>query len=272
MVSHTDGSGSTGFEELQLPTLTALIGRVEAWHPDGDPVARIMAAVEVAESLGDVADHLVGHFVDAARAGGASWAQIGVGLGVSKQAVQQRFVPREPATVADFAPHKQRFSRFTQRSLHVVKAAGEVAAGTGGTAVGPMHILVGLFAEPEGLAVRAMVALGASPDEVRALAVAELPPVDPMAGQDGGALPFTAEGRKVFDLSVREALALGHNYVGTEHLLLALLAEDESETARLLSGFGVTRERFLEEFHQIMAEHMSRSKNLLGGRKAPKEQ
>src|SRR5689334_11091919 len=92
----------TDSAQVRIPTLTALIQQVESIHPDGDPVVRVMDAVVTASGLTDVADHLIGHFVDAARAAGASWAQIGEGLGVSKQAVQQRFVPREPGTVADF--------------------------------------------------------------------------------------------------------------------------------------------------------------------------
>ncbi len=176
--------------------------------------------------------------------------------------MQQRFVPREPGTVADFEhsftlASKGRFGRFTDRAKHCVHAAEDIARAAANTEVGPIHILLGLFAEPEGLAIRGMTELGAVPEEVRLAAFAELPPVGP--GVDGP-IPFRAEGKKALDLAVREALRLGHNYVGTEHMLLALLVEDQSPTARVLGGFGITHERFTAEVDRLLRDIMARLK------------
>jgi hypothetical protein len=248
---------------LPLPTLNALIQQVEALHPDTDPITHLADAVVTANELTEHADHLVGHFVDAARAAGASWAQIGEGLGVSKQAVQQRFVPREPGTMADFEhsftlPSKGRFHRYTDRAKHCVTAAEEIARSAANSEVGPVHLLVGLFVEPEALAYRALEDLGtASPEGIRQAAVAALPPAGPDVQ---GPIPFRTEGKKILDLAVREALRLGHNYVGTEHLLLALLVETDSPTSTLLGGFDVTYGRFTGEFDRLMREHLARQK------------
>src|SRR5689334_20968075 len=119
----------------ELPSLPALIARIESGHPASDPLGRLAEAVETAAAVSALADHLVGHFVDAARAASASWAQIGDALGVSKQAVQQRFVPREPATVADFDIDVRRFSRFTDRCVKCVLAAEKTARTAGADAV-----------------------------------------------------------------------------------------------------------------------------------------
>jgi hypothetical protein len=218
-----------------------------------------MDAVVTASAVTDLADHLVGHFVDAARAAGASWSQIGEALGVSKQAVQQRFVPKEPGTVADFEhsftlKDKGRFSRFTDRSKNCVLAAEDIARAAGGNEVGSLHILLGLYAEPEGFAIRAMSLLGADTEAIRVAAVGTLPSAG--SGVDGP-IPFRTEGKKVLDLAVREALRLGHNYVGTEHLLLALLAEEQSQTAELLAAHGVDYDAVSSEFDRLLAEHLA---------------
>jgi hypothetical protein len=247
-----------------FPTLPALIAGIEAGHPASDPLGRLADAVETGAAVTALADHLVGHFVDAARAAGASWAQIGVALGVTKQAVQQRFVPRDPATVADF--DLVRFSRFTQRCKRSVMDAGKIAVATGSADVTPMHLLIGLFAAPHSIAVRALADGGADPDRVRAAAVETLPaaPGDgafPSISEEQTAsvesLPFTPAARKVFDLAVRAALSLGHNYIGTEHLLLALVNDPESETARLLASFDITPEGLSTSVQRLLAEFLA---------------
>jgi ATP-dependent Clp protease ATP-binding subunit ClpA len=102
--------------------------------------------------------------------------------------------------------------------------------------VRPAHLVLGLLAEPEGLAAKAIVADGVTLDAVRTAAVATLP-----AGVDDAPalVPFGTEARKVLELTFREALRLMHNYIGTEHILLALL-ECESEDG-LLASLGVTK-------------------------------
>src|SRR5262245_40325816 len=106
----------------RLPArLDDLIDFVRDVHPDGDPLMRLGDAVAVSSQLGELADHLIGHFVDQARRAGASWTQIGAEMGVTKQAVQQRFVTNA-ATDADELD-TGRFRRFTPRARYVVEQA-----------------------------------------------------------------------------------------------------------------------------------------------------
>jgi predicted transcriptional regulator len=104
--------------------LDDLITLVKTRHPDGDALERLGDAVAVGEHLGEVADHLIGHFVDQARRAGASWTDIGKHMGVTKQAVQKRFVPRaEGAGARDFA-------RFTDKARRAVVEAQAAARRT----------------------------------------------------------------------------------------------------------------------------------------------
>src|SRR5919198_1221261 len=99
----------------RLPArLDDLIAYVKAQHADGSPLDHLSAAVGAADQLGDLADHLIGHFVDQARRAGASWTEIGQSMGVSKQAAQKRFVPREGAEPRSSAGSL--FGRFTDRA------------------------------------------------------------------------------------------------------------------------------------------------------------
>ena len=205
------------------PRLDDLIAGVETAHDD--PLDRVATAVLVAETLDDTADHLIGHFVDRARRAGASWTDIGRSMGVSKQAVQKRFVAKEPA---------QDFTRFTPRARNVVVAAQNEARTAGNAEIRPEHLALGLLAEPEGLAVRALAAQKITTEAVRQAATAALPPrVDEVPAL----IPFDTAAKKGLELTFREALRLGHDYVGTEHVLLALLELEGG--SGVLSGLGV---------------------------------
>jgi Clp amino terminal domain, pathogenicity island component len=207
------------------PRLDDLIAGVEGAH--SDPLDRVAGAVLVGEALGDTADHLIGHFVDRARRAGASWTDIGRSMGVSKQAVQKRFVPKEPA---------QDFTRFTPRARNAVVAAQNEARAASNREIRPEHLVLGLLAEPQGLAVLTLADQGVTVDALRDAATAALPP----AADDVPALiPFDGRAKKALELTFREALRLGHDFVGTEHILLALL-EVEGGTG-LLSGLGVEK-------------------------------
>src|SRR3954452_12586415 len=126
-----------------------------------DELEQLSDAVLVAQHLGTVADHLIGHFVDQARRSGASWTDIGRSMGVTKQAAQKRFVPKE-ALDPD-----QGFTRFTTRARAVVVAAQEEARTAGNTEIVPAHLVLGLLTQPEGLAAKAILAQGVSLDAVR---------------------------------------------------------------------------------------------------------
>jgi hypothetical protein len=213
--------------------LDDLIETIKKVHPDA--LDQLSSAVLAADHLGEVADHLIGHFVDQARRSGASWTEIGRSMGVTKQAAQKRFVPKDPGEPSDLDP-SQGFSRFTPRARNVVVTAQNEARAASNAEIGTGHLVLGLLAEPEGLAARAIVDRGLTLDAVRAAAAATLPPP---AAELPALVPFDARAKKALELTFREALRLGHNYVGTEHILLALL-EQEGEDG-LLSGLGLDK-------------------------------
>ena len=210
--------------------LDDLIDAITKVHSDA--LDRLTDAVLAAEHLGDVADHLIGHFVDQARRSGASWTDIGRSMGVTKQAAQKRFVPK--GTGDDDPGSGDGFSRFTTRARNVVVSSQDEAREAGSHQIRPEHLVLGLLAEPEALAARALVAQRVELDAVRQAAAAALPPAD---GEAPDLVPFDPDARKVLELTFRQALRLGHNYVGTEHLLLALL--DVENGSGVLSGLGV---------------------------------
>ena len=212
--------------------LDDLIAAIEQVHTDA--LEQLSDAVLAADHLGEVADHLIGHFVDRARRSGASWSDIGRSMGVSKQAAQKRFVPKAES---DLDP-SQGFSRFTARARNVVVAAQEEARAAGNTTITPGHLVLGLLSEPEGLGAKAIDAQGVPAETVRRTALATLPPA---GGDVPDLIPFDAQAQKALELTFRQALRLGHNYVGTEHILLALL--DLEDGTGVLAGLGVDRAR-----------------------------
>src|SRR4051794_23858585 len=124
-----------------------LIHHVTGLHPDGDPLVRLSDAVSVSERVGDVADQLVNHFVNAARDAGATWAEIGKSMGVTRQAVQKRFVPK-PAELHPLDAAS--YSKFTPRAQAVVVAGQEEARAARHNYVGTEHLVLGLLSQPEG--------------------------------------------------------------------------------------------------------------------------
>jgi hypothetical protein len=218
---------------LQPARLDDLIAAIKGVHDD--VLEQLQDAVIAADHLGEVADHLVGHFVDQARRSGASWTEIGRSMGVTKQAAQKRFVPKGPSEVGDLDPD-QGFGRFTTRARNVVVQAQNEAHAAGNHEIGTPHLVLGLVHDPQGLAAVAIEGVGATLDAVRAAARAALP-----ASTKGtpALIPFDSAAKKALELTFREALRLGHNYVGTEHILLALLEVEDG--AGPLSSAGVDK-------------------------------
>jgi Clp amino terminal domain, pathogenicity island component len=214
--------------------LDDLLALVRSSTAGDDPLEHLAQAVLLADRLGELSDHLVGHFVDQARRSGASWTDIGRSLGVSKQAAQQRFVAR--ALVDADTLTEGRFSRFTPRVRTALVRSAAHARDAGAPSVGPDHVLLGVLDDPGSLAVRALEAAGAPAASLRErLAVA------PATRREGDEhLPFTADAKLLLDRTLREALRLGHNYVGTEHVLLALL-DDDGPAGNALRDAGVQR-------------------------------
>ena len=130
---------------------------------------------------------------------------------------------------------KDMFTRFTDRARRVVVLAQDEARDLGHDSVGTEHLLLGLLSEGEGVAALALESLGISLEEARDRVEAIADP-----GQDtpSGHIRFTSRAKKVLELSLREALQLGHDYIGTEHILLGLIREDDGIPAQVLAGRG----------------------------------
>ena len=146
--------------EFPVP-LDNLIAYVKALHPDAGPLDNVSDAILVSARLDEQSDALIGYFVDQARRMGASWSQIGASMGVSKQAVQKRFVAHDGGGLVPEG--QQMFSRFTQRARNVLAAAGRIA---GVEPVGAAHLAAALLSEPEGLAARVIQQAGLTGDQV----------------------------------------------------------------------------------------------------------
>ena len=141
------------------------------------------------------------------------------------------------------------FERFTDRARRVVVLAQEEARMLNHNYIGTEHILLGLIHEGEGVAAKALQSLGISLEAVRQQ-------VEEIIGQGqqapSGHIPFTPRAKKVLELSLREALQLGHNYIGTEHILLGLIREGEGVAAQVLVKLGADLNRMRQQVIQLL--------------------
>src|SRR5918996_3407186 len=144
------------------------------------------------------------------------------------------------------------FERFTERARQVVVLAQDEARLLKHNYIGTEHILLGLLREEEGLAARVLETLGITVEEVRAQVARIVGSGDEVTT---GQIPFTPRAKKVLELSLREALGLGHNYIGTEHVLLGLIREGEGVAARVLVGLGADLDRVRRQVIQLLAGH-----------------
>jgi ATP-dependent Clp protease ATP-binding subunit ClpA len=227
--------------------LDDLISAIKQAHTDA--LEQLTDAVLAAEHLGDLADHLIGHFVDQARRSGSSWTDIGKSMGVTKQAAQKRFVPKADAALDAEAG----FGRFTPRARSAVVAAQNEAHQAGNLEITPDHLLLGLLADPEALATRLLKAQDVDPEAVRS--VITLPERSDDVLQ---LIPFSGPAKKALELTFRETLRLGHNYIGTEHILLALLEREDGEGP--LHSAGVDKARAEADIIRILEAMVPRSK------------
>jgi hypothetical protein len=225
---------------ITLDEVIDFVGRI---HPDADPLLQLQDAVVVGERLEALGDDLVGHYVHQARDDGATWNAIGESMGVSKQAAQKRFV----VSLGD--RDDGLLTRFTPRARHMLGIAREEAERMGAEQVGTNHLVLGLVNDPEGLGMRALVEMGVTEDAVRAAIEAVAPAPSPDAPSRP---PFSAASRTVLQVAVQEALNLGHNYIGTEHLLLGILAAPDTDGAKALVALGVTRRKALTRLKRML--------------------
>jgi Clp amino terminal domain, pathogenicity island component len=217
------------------PTLQALIDGVKADAPGEEALLQLSQASKTVGDLEQVGDALLGHFVDQCRRSGHSWSEISHALGVSKQAAHKRFTFDNPT-----------FERFTQRARRVLSGSETEARNLGHGFVGTEHILLALFEVPDSVAVKVLDEAGISKSMVEEHVLEMIKRVTP-AGS--GKLPFTPRANAVLRNAVEIALQLGHNYVGTEHILLGLFGDEDAVAAKVLRDLGasydVARDRTL---------------------------
>lgn len=238
--------------------LDNLIAFVKAQQAPGDPLSELSTAVAIAGRLDVQSDALIGHFVDQARRSGASWSQIGASMGVSKQAAQKRFVPRGDDT--ESLPGGALFSRFTPRARNVVAMARAIA---GAGEVSAAAIIVGLTSEPEAIAAKVLHRLGATDDKLSdafGLRLADgIPSADPAELRT---IQFADDAKHLLRGTMKAVLRLGHNYVGTEHLLLGALFAGEDAAAKLRAldmGVEAVESGINDEIARMQAERQAGS-------------
>src|SRR5881275_1557339 len=142
------------------------------------------------------------------------------------------------------------FERFTERARQVVVLAQEEARILKHNYIGTEHILLGLLREEEGLAARVLESLDITVERVRAQVVRIVGSGEEVTS---GQIPFTSRAKKVLELALREALSLGHNYIGTEHILLGLVRENEGVAARILLDFDADSEKIRNEVIRMLS-------------------
>ncbi len=220
--------------DLQLNQLITLIE--ESRLSDG-PLDRLTNSIVLAGRLDELAEELVGHFVDAARASGSSWADIGQVLGVSRQAAQKRFVSKRAKKGG-----KRGFflTRFADTTREIVKGAEAQARWAGSDHVGTEHLVLALVENPGSVPERVSSEMGESATNIRQAAVALID--SESKGSQKGHIPFSPDSKKVLELALREALRANAGHIAGEHLLLAILRDQRSPGAKILLDCGVTRE------------------------------
>ena len=219
--------------------LADLITRLNEELPDSNELTRISEARLRAQTLSDLGDQLVDHYVSKARQVGASWSEIGDAIGVSKQAAQQRHTPSA-------------FEHFTDLNRHSIVLAQEAARTHKHDSIGTEHLLLGLLGEPRGLAYEVLVAKTGSEQRVRDAIEEAMPPAGEKALR--GHIAFRPESKEVIAQARRTSADLGHDWVGTEHMLLGLIRAEESPAVRILHSLGFTS----DELHETVRTEITK--------------
>ncbi|GLY83679.1 Clp protease N-terminal domain-containing protein [Actinoallomurus iriomotensis] len=223
-------------------SLADLIARLDEELPDANDLARISEAQLRAQTLSDLADQLVGHYVGKAKQSGASWSEIGEAIGVSKQAAQQRHAPAA-------------FERFTDLNRHSIVLAQEAARTHKHDLIGTEHILLGLLGEPRGLAYEVLTAKAESEQRIREAIGEAMPPAGKKALR--GHIAFAPASKEAIEQARRASTDLGHGWVGTEHTLLGLIRSEESPAARILRDLGFTSDELHETVRTEITERLA---------------
>ena len=222
------------------PNLQDLVKTVRDEVAGTDPLGQLRRAAELSVELSALGDQLLDHFVFQCRQSGMSWTEISTALGVSKQAAHKRFTGSAPS-----------FERFTDKARTVVLGAVEQARALGHDFVGTEHLLLSVFDPADSLAALALKRLEVQRDAVLELVLRRTPG---KPEQPTGMIPFDDHAKDVLRGAVDEALNLGHNYIGTEHLLLSLFAKPGYASAVVLTELGQDKEAVRSTLLDLLQE------------------
>lgn len=257
-------------------TLEDLIDLVNHRADNGTGQARLTEASALSQELNSLTDQLLDYFVQQAREAGMSWSQIGQQLGVTKQGAQQRFNTGQ--SKLEELPHQLRElgasleekflarspsasggllqkvrsafkpQRFTAAARQVVILAQEEARNLKHDYIGSEHMLLGLLREESGVAAATLRSVGVTFEQVRAK-VAEKNP--PLTDAPEGHLPFATGARVALEAAMTESANLRHNYIGTEHVLLGVLKEDNM-ARDVLRELNMDVDHLIEEVSRLL--------------------
>jgi hypothetical protein len=226
------------------PDLQQLIDTIRQDAGTDDVLDQLATASTTITELSSTGDAALGYFVDRARGAGKSWVEISSVLGVSKQAAHKRF--------ADSWTNKSAFDHYTPRARAVVEAASDVARSLSHGYVGTEHLLLAFYTQPESIATKVLVAHGATKEAVSAAVNAAVPAGTTTAGEED--LGFTRRASRILQGAPGEALAIGHNYVGTEHILLALYRDPASVATEILQELGLDESTAWTAIRALLSE------------------
>ncbi|HEU4947748.1 MAG TPA: Clp protease N-terminal domain-containing protein [Kribbella sp.] len=225
------------------PNLQELIDTIRRDAGSDDALDQLATASSTISELTSTGDAALGYFVDRARGAGKSWVEISAVLGVSKQAAHKRFAVSWTTRPA--------FDHYTQRTRNVVEAAAQVALRRNHAYVGTEHLLLAFYTEPEAIATKLLVAHGLTEEGVEAALTAVSPPgATPHQGEP----PLTPRAAHVLQGAAAEALELGHNYIGTEHVLLAFYRDSGGVATKVLQELGLEEQVAREEIEAVLRQ------------------
>ncbi|TDD58698.1 ATP-dependent Clp protease ATP-binding subunit [Kribbella antibiotica] len=227
------------------PDLQQLINTIKDDAGSDDELVQLGEAASTISELTSTGDAALGFFVDRARGAGKSWVEISAVLGVSKQAAHKRFADAFGAKT---------FDRFTPRTANVVRAAVDVANGRNLHFVGAEDILLAFFTQPSALASQVLIGRGLTEQKLYKAVELASPsagkaPAKPITPEDPA---YTRSATHVLQGAVASALTLGHNYVGTEHLLLAFYRDTGGKATKILIEQGLDEDTALQDIRTLL--------------------
>lgn len=232
VAKHVEATNSCLMSKPNI-TLDSLINQVRSGFESAPALDRLTRAVDLASQVAELGDNLVGFYVDEARGAGATWTEVGDRLGVSRQAVQKRFIP-----TADNHDRPGFWDRASRELRAAVSSARHQAQARRKTYLGTEHLLLGIIDQPDDHASQALTACGADPTALRGAIDGRVGPVadEPLPDET----PFTRLALRSLQHALREALRVDSTSIDTIHLALGLITLGEGVAHDVLVTLGVS--------------------------------